>query len=316
MKKIFIGPKEASLRNTSFFDASVTLFGSNKNENISYSEKITFEFWNPDNSFREINIYNDLLKKISDSSELIAYNPNLVRKCLLPENISFTCVNDVEIIDIFDDKIKTRSYFKSIIPMLDYTTIKGSDFRYKDFSINQTPLVIQLPYGGGGSKTFLCTADNYKEVEKKCDNNEMYSVSVYRQNRCDYNIHCVIAKEQIMLFAPSMQVLEISDKIEYDDSDYNISLPDDVKFKMRDYSLRVCEHLQKKGYRGVAGIDYIYPDGELYFIEINPRFQGSTVDLEVLLKESLLPSIYDYNYRAFKNLEMPDNKNMIGSIMI
>lgn len=316
MKKVFVGPKEVSLKNTHFFDISVTLIGSSKNNNISYSEKRQFEFWNPDNAQKEIEIYNELLKKILEPSEIIGYNPNLVRYCDIPDNLELVCANDIKLIDIFDDKIKTRNFFNGIVPMLNYTTLKGCEFRYKDLSSNGETLVVQLPYGGGGSKTFLCSIDNYKEIEKKCDNSEIYSVSVYKRNCQNYNIHCIIGNEQILLFAPSMQMLEISDKIEYDDSDYNLDLPLDIKSKMREYSICICKKLQGKGYLGVAGIDYIYFGGELYFIEINPRFQGSTVYLEELLNESNLPSIYDYNYRAFTNFYMPDTKNMIGSIMI
>lgn len=316
MKKIFVGPKEVSLKNTTFFDASVNLIGSNKNNNFSYSEERQFEFWNPDNAKREIKIYNELLKKISEPAEIMGYNPNLVRYCDIPDHMKLVCINDISLIDIFDDKIKTHSFFRGIVPILDYTTLKGSEFSYKDLAPNGETLVVQLPYGGGGSKTFLCSEDNYKEIEKKCDNSEVYSVSVYQRNCKDYNIHCIIGKEQILLFAPSMQILEISDKIEYDDSNYNLDLSIDLKGKMCEYSLCICKKLQEKGYYGVAGIDYIYFGGELYFIEINPRFQGSTVYLEELLNKSNLPSIYDYNYRAFNNFEMPDTKNMIGSIMI
>ena len=316
MKKIFVGPKEVSLKNTSFFDASVNLIGSSKNGNISYSEERQFEFWNPDNAQREIKIYNELLKKISEPAEVMGYNPNLLRCCDIPDHMKLICINDIGLINIFDDKIKTRSFFSGIVPILNYITLKGYEFSYKELAPNGETLVVQLPYGGGGSKTFLCSVDNYKEIEKKCDNSEIYSVSVYQRGCQDYNIHCIVGKEQILLFAPSMQVLEISDKIEYDDSDYNLDLPVDLKGKMREYSLCICKKLQEKGYCGVVGIDYIYFGGELYFIEINPRFQGSTVYLEELLNKSKLPSIYDYNYRAFNNYEMKDKKNMIGSIMI
>ncbi|MDR0738606.1 MAG: ATP-grasp domain-containing protein [Oscillospiraceae bacterium] len=68
------------------------------------------------------------------------------------------------------------------------------------------------------------------------------------------------------------------------------------------------------GYLGVLGIDYIYANGKLYFIEINPRFQSSTQQLDYLLKKSSLSSIFDYNYRAFKDKEMPGTKNMLLSV--
>uniref|UniRef100_UPI003FEFF9EB ATP-grasp domain-containing protein n=1 Tax=Eisenbergiella sp. TaxID=1924109 RepID=UPI003FEFF9EB len=67
----------------------------------------------------------------------------------------------------------------------------------------------------------------------------------------------------------------------------------------------------------MLGIDYIYANGELYFIEINPRFQGSTRQLDNILKRNGLPSIFDYNYRAFTGKELPEvsvewNKSVVN----
>ena len=60
-----------------------------------------------------------------------------------------------------------------------------------------------------------------------------------------------------------------------------------------------------KGYRGIFNIDFISANNELYLIETNPRFGGTISEIDLLLQESDLPSIFDYNYRAFNNLEMP-----------
>ena len=76
------------------------------------------------------------------------------------------------------------------------------------------------------------------------------------------------------------------------------------------YSSNICKKLQELGYLGVVGIDYIYTDNELFFIEINPRFQGSTKQIDKLLKESNLPSIFEYNYNCFYSDNLITTKNM------
>ena len=77
---------------------------------------------------------------------------------------------------------------------------------------------------------------------------------------------------------------------------------------------KICEKLKELGYLGVLGIDFICFDNELYFIEINPRFQGSTRQLDAMLKESGLPSIFEYNYTAFYGGELISSKNMQKSL--
>jgi len=305
MKKIYVGPKKKTIENSYFFDDSVTLF----------QEEATFEYWNPDNTFLEISIYNKGLQEIIGPAEVMAHNPDTVSKCIFPSGISLICQNDLELLKNLNNKIYTRELFKNSIPMLEYITIKGKEFDYcREKKYLSNFLVIQSPIGSGGSKTFLCHDNNYNQVVPALSPEENYSVSVYRHKNIPYNVHCIIASEQIEIFPPSIQLLEISDKIEYIGSDYEIELSYKTKQKMILYSTNICKKLQKMGYRGILGIDYIYVENELYFIEINPRFQGSSRQLDGLLISSDLPSIFDYNYRSFYDTDLPHTQNMIFSI--
>lgn len=204
---------------------------------------------------------------------------------------------------------------KKVVPLLDYHTIEGKNFNYKQLSNDiSSSLVVQLPLGSGGSKTFICNEENYNKFECKLIKNQKYSVSAYQRNNISYTILCMISKNQIELMVPARQILEITDRIEFVDSDYNIEISSKAKTKIIDYSNLICEKVQKMGYLGVLGIDYIYSNDELYFIEINPRFQGTTHKVDFLLQESSLPSIFYYNVLAFKNIHMPSTKNMKKSI--
>lgn len=308
MKRYFIGPKQKTIENTNFFDGSITLFGDNSKNNISYHKELCFEYWDPDNNNREIDFYNSVLNGFTEEIELMAHNPHLVSKCQLPKNIKQICLNNQELLNILDNKIKTRELLRGQVPMLTYYNVLGSEFKFKNFSHLAKKIVVQLPEGSGGAKTFLYDKTNEKHIIEKMKKNETYTVSAYQPNNIPYNIHCVISKSQIIIFPPSEQDLEITDKIEYIGSKYDIIINEDVKSKIQEYSKIICSKLQQLGYLGVLGIDYIYANSELYFIEINPRFQGSTVQLDKILKNHNLPSIFEYNYNAFNNspLKVPN----------
>lgn len=314
MKRYYVGPKQATIENNNFFDASITLVGDSTNGNIGYCDSLVFEYWNPDNNFKEEEIYNAEISKITEEAEIMAHSPHLATNLILPDNVKLICVNDLKLLEILDNKIETRKLLKDIVPMLHYTDILGSEFNYEELSKESKELVVQHPVGSGGAKTFFCNESNHTRVKRRLIAYETYSVSAYKRDNIPYNIHCLIGDSQIEILPPSEQKLEIIDKIEYYDSSYDITLPDGVREKFIDYCTAICTRLQAMGYRGVLGIDFIYTEGELYFIEINPRFQGSTKKMDKLLKDSNLPSIFEYNYAFFNHQEMPSTKDIIFSI--
>ncbi|WP_321835581.1 ATP-grasp domain-containing protein [Clostridium butyricum] len=314
MKRIFVGPKQVTINNSNFFDGSITLFGNNTNNNISYKSKVSFEFWNPDNVSIEIGIYNNQISKLTEPIEIMAHNPKVVSSCTFPKNVQLICKNESKLLEILDNKIQTRNLMKGIVPMLDYYTVKGEDFNYKELSTIGNELVVQLPIGSGGSKTILCNKENINKVMNIINPESYYSISVYQRENVPYNIHCIIFDNQIEVLAPSQQALEVTDLIEYIGSEYDIEISNEIKKKLVEYSMNICNKIQSMGYRGVLGIDFIETNGELLFIEINPRFQGSTPQVDKLLQESMLPSIFEYNYYAFKHKDMPSTKEMKYSI--
>lgn len=314
MKRIYVGPKQSTIENNNFFDYSITLFGNNSETNTSYESFLTFEYWNPDNHIKEITLYNRELSKISEPAQIIGHDPLLITQCCFPQCAKQVCLNNLDLLKTLNNKFLTRELLKDIVPMLKYYMLKGADFKYNNFSNLKQELVLQLPVGSGGSKTFFCNQENFKQVETMLLKDELYSISTYEKNNIPYNIHCLIGKEQIEILPPSQQELEIIDKIEYIGSNYNINIPNEIKDKLINYSYNICKKLQSIGYLGVLGIDYIYANKELYFMEINPRFQGSTRQLDKLLVESNLPSIFEYNYKFFLGQRMPTTKNMKLSI--
>lgn len=319
MKRVYVGPKQLTIENTYFFDYSVTLFGDTNDKNISYKVNnldnvLEFEYWNPDSNLREIKVYNKLLTTIKEPFEIMAHDYKIVSQCKIPKNAKLICKNSDELIKLFNDKTKTRNLFKGIIPTLDYTYIKGKDFNFDKLSPKGKTLVVQHPLGSGGSKTYLCKKETEESVKEKLLKNETYAISTYLEENIPYNIHCVIGKNDYEIFPPSIQELDIIDKIEYIGSFYDIEIEDKVKQKFIEYTTKICKKLQELGYLGVLGIDYIYANNELYFIEINPRFQGSTRQLDKILVENNLPSLFEYNYLAFNGKKLKSTKNLKNSI--
>lgn len=314
MKRLFVGPKQKTIKNTNFFDMSITLIGDNKNNNISLSNDIPFEFWNDDNNAVEIDYYNQSLKRVTEPMEVMAYNPRLFSKCELPCNIKQICKNPDKILRVLDNKIETRNLFKNVLPMLEYYTIKGKDINDNIFKDISKEVIIQSPSGSGGAKTFFCNAENYERIKNKLKPDQFYSLSAYQKDNESYTIYGMIGNKQIEIMPPARQLFETSDNIEWIGSEYNINITNKVREKLIAYTLKACQIVQSRGYKGIFNIDFIFANDELYLIETNPRFGGTIGEVDKFLQDSGLPSIFEYNYLAFNNKEMPTTKNMEKSI--
>lgn len=316
MERVFVGPKQKTIKNNNFFDKSITLIGNNENNNIAYSDDFPFEFWNDDNNQKEIEIYNEAIAKLSEHAEIMAYNPKLVSRCNLPKNVKQICKNEDWLLQILDNKIETRRFFKGTVPMLEYYTIKGEDFDYNKLMIISNEIVVQSPLGSGGAKTFYCNKENQNEIKTKLKPNQEYSISVYKKDNLSYTIYGIIGENQIEIMPPAQQLFELSYNIEWIDSIYDVNLQPIVKEKLIEYTTRMCKKIQRVGYRGIFNIDFLFADAELYLVETNPRFGGTISEIDAFLQDSNLPSVFDYNYRAFYNKEMPTTKKMKKSILL
>ncbi len=63
----------------------------------------------------------------------------------------------------------------------------------------------------------------------------------------------------------------------------------------------MCSVLQAEGYRGILGLDALITGRDILFLEINPRFQGSSLDLNRALWERGFPSLQELNEQAFSS---------------
>ena len=75
----------------------------------------------------------------------------------------------------------------------------------------------------------------------------------------------------------------------------------EIDRKFKEGARKLCSVLKDKGYRGILGLDAINYNGDVLFLEINPRFQGSSPDLNRALWERGCPSLQELNLQAFES---------------
>ena len=125
------------------------------------------------------------------------------------------------------------------------------------------------------------TEQSIDYVLSKIEKDNIYSLTPYIKNNISVNIHLIIYKDKILLFPASIQLIKLNPEsynFEYIGADFVAykKLPEIIKKKVISYSEIIGERLRKSGYLGICGIDFITTSDNVYFSEINPRFQSST----------------------------------------
>lgn len=306
----WIGVKESDIEGCNqLYKGSLTILGSGENGNISYSsnknERINH---NSDENEKEVNEWLN-----SNALKILANNPNAKFMFYNQEKIfeydeaiieNTICYNSKELINSINNKFLMREWLKNYVPILQYQYDSGIEILSESSYIEDNKqFVVQSQNSNGGSNTFLLNKQNFHQIEENIKQNEIYSVSEYCENNIPINIHCIISKEQITLFPLSIQIIKSGDRMSSRGSDFMEcrKIKESIKNKVKKYSLAICEQLQKIGYTGILGIDYIIHNEEVYFMEINPRFQSSTNLLNMALKENEQETVNELCMKAFKN---------------
>lgn len=310
-KKYYVGIRESDIQaSNKYFKDNVTLF--------SNSTKDTFPIrpnQNLPNKYFFPYIEGHIKKIISEdkNSRFIFYNNYISHNMSLELQNHFICMNKHAILNLFNDKLTCKNILISNnIPIVAFKTMSGKEIKEKPASellTNSYALVIQDCHGGGGIGTFLLTNDNFHTVNDILLPLRSYLVSGYIKNSISVNTHVFISEKQTVLSPGSIQIIQIiNHQICYRGADFIAfkELPQICRDTIKELSLKIANIMRKTGYYGVAGLDFIIDaHNNVYCAEINPRFQASSILLDMYLssrnKNNCLAahSIYELNEQAF-----------------
>lgn len=247
-----------------------------------------------------------------NSPKFMFYNPAMVYKLSAGLKDHVICLNEQMVLNKINDKILCRTWLSnSGVDIVEFKTMTGQEIFKRGYTeiCDSAGCVIQSNYGGGGIGTYLVDEKNYEDLKSKLNPLGRYIVSPYIDNSISVNTHVFISDKQTVLSPASVQIIEtVSEQLCYRGADYIAfkSMENSVKEKVRDVSIKIAGLLRNIGYRGVAGIDFIVSqEGRVYCSEINPRFQASSVLLDLYLaknkRNGLANSVFELNLQAFNN---------------
>lgn len=311
---IWVGHREAELFKTNnFFSNSITSWGSNTDGNISYCQK--YKTRNIDNKLRNQFISDELKWLLKENKHKVMFYSSTLAYSILKKHPEFEekfiCLNSQTILNLLNDKADMKLWLSSHLPVLDFVLLSGIECQYeqiKSLFPNYECFIIQETKSAGGLGTYIVDSQNYSYVASKLKKDNLYLVSFFAHPSFSLNAHILITNRDVIVLPPSVQIIEkYGFNLIYTGADFvNYKYIDkEYQNKVYNYSKKIGNLLKGIGYKGICGIDYLVYNDEVYFVEINPRFQASTILLNISLNEANFPCIQALQLSAFEDIPLP-----------
>lgn len=298
----------------SLYQGSITFFGDGKDRNIClFNEGITRKNHNIElEIFEEFN-QKSILQVLQEDpdAKFMFYNPLLAYSLEGNLRKRVICLNKPDILKVINDKMLCKLWLRDSVKLIETIQIFGAELsldKLNNLLNNKREYIVQLPVSSGGTGTYVLNSQNQDEVMTKISSSQLYTVSPYYRNAISLNIHCVIFEDTFRLYPISIQIIKEEDNnLIYKGCDFitGTALNDDIKKQLRLQAEKICRKLNQCGYRGVCGIDFMLIDGQVFFCEINPRFQASTIALNLALSENHQKTINEATLNAFSDYKPP-----------
>lgn len=293
----WIGARESDIVGEEFITGSITRYGNNEDNNISFCQNC---FTDSYDTFLEQTLHNVLRTKPNAlflfANEAFAYKfgEDVFRKAI--------CTNRISIIESLNDKMFFRQLINrevDVPPSIILNMYKdiNYDFIKSIFSEEYDDFVLQTTNSAGGEGSILL----HNNFENKNLSGLTYPILVtpFIPNSIPINIHIAVSKNDIRVFPPSVQL--ICNTLYYCGADFikYQTIDKYIKDKIISQCYKVAKKIQTLGAIGIFGVDLLLSKKEVYFIECNFRYQGSTFVLNQGLTENGFPSVHKIRYKCF-----------------
>jgi len=170
-------------------------------------------------------------------------------------------------------------------------------------------IFVSNEYSAGGSNSMI--AYNHKEVEKHFKGiDTTYLLSRYIPHSYDPTVLGVVGNEEEVYIA-GVADQQIVDGNKFTGSTYPSILPKEVIHQLKEYTRTIGKFMGEQGYRGIFGCDFIVDDEfNIYFVEINARKQGTTIEFCCTLENCLpenSPNLPELELCSILSGKFPEN---------
>ncbi len=217
------------------------------------------------------------------------------------------------IVNKFNNKPFQYEALKDIVPIADFRICRDFNELIEEIKkyrkIWDDGIFVSKDYSAGGSSSTIVY--NPKEAEKFFKGvDATYFISRFIPHSYDPTVLGVIANEEEVYIA-GVADQQIVDGNKFTGSTYPSVLPEKVIETLKEYTRKIGKFMGSQGYRGIFGCDFIVDDDfNIYFVEINARKQGTTIEFCCTLENCLpkgSPNLPELELYSVLNGKFPEN---------
>lgn len=217
-------------------------------------------------------------------------------------------INNYTLLSNLDNKFICRSWLQEYVKVPPFRLLTLNECSDKQILLKEWPniskFVLQYTVSNGGEGTYIFSLDDVTALASLSQHN-LYMISPFIENSITVSCQMIVYKEDSLVFPLNISDSFFKNSINcrpvYIGSDfasaYNISK--DVYLKIQSVTKQIGLVLAKTGYRGICGIDFILQNKNIYLIEINPRYLGSSFMVDIALLDNELPTLAYFNEDSY-----------------
>lgn len=173
------------------------------------------------------------------------------------------------------------------------------------------PIVLRANRSDGGAGLELIRHPVELNEKWPAHHDGFLAAAPFLEGSVPLNVNACVFRGEVVLHPPSLQLIGLAEctgrAFGYCGNDFaRIAELDGATLDALDGVTRTAGRwLASQGYLGAFGIDALVDDGKVYLVEINPRFQGSSVLAADLMRELDVPDLFLDHVAAFLDLSPP-----------
>jgi hypothetical protein len=185
-------------------------------------------------------------------------------------------------------------------------------------SLEEGPLVIRSPRSWGGiNVSIVHTPRELSELEAFLPDEGYFCISPWIESSISVNVNaCVFPGGETSIHGGSLQLLGIglctTRPLGYVGNDFGAiaTLPTTALANLDAMTRRVGMWMASQGFLGAFGLDALVCDEDVLFVEVNPRFQGSSAVAARIDEQLSRSNQYFEHAAAFLGLDPPDGMSL------
>jgi hypothetical protein len=165
----------------------------------------------------------------------------------------------------------------------------------------------------GSNSTFACCCEEIRQ--RFIETDQPYLVTRRIPHSYDPTVLAIVANEQEVYVASVAD--QRMEENRFRGSTFPTVLKEEVVEQIKEYTRLVGRYMGSQGYRGMFGCDYIVNDnGQVYFVEVNARKQGTTLESILTMLHSLPghPSLSEIEFCAITRERLPQGLTEMHSM--